>query len=69
MEFEAIWRKYQNDSRILFQDNIQTALETVRGIKPTPGGIQVLVTGSLHLVGGALFFLNGGLVNGDVHHY
>jgi len=56
--FEKIWRQHQKDSRVVFEPNIQAALETVRRIDIPSGGIHILITGSLHLVGGALFCLD-----------
>ena len=53
----AIWKRTQPDTNILFEPTIQGALEIARKIGEEHGGMQSLITGSLHLVGGALGLL------------
>ncbi|KAF2663023.1 folylpolyglutamate synthase [Lophiostoma macrostomum CBS 122681] len=56
--FGLIWKRYHQNSRILYEPNIRKALDSARKIGTTAGGMQTLITGSQHLVGGALFPLN-----------
>ena len=56
--FGAIWKSSHPNSRVLYEENIQQALDSARKIGTEAGGMQTLITGSQHLVGGALFFLN-----------
>ena len=56
--FEAVWQQFQPHSQILSEPNIAAAMETAREIASNSGGMYALVTGSLHLVGGALFHMN-----------
>lgn len=56
--FGEIWKRFHQNSRILYEPNIQKALDSARKIGTEAGGMQTLITGSQHLVGGALFSLN-----------
>ena len=56
-DFADVWRRYQENSQIIFEPDIPSALESARKIGVGAGGAHVLVTGSLHIVGGALFYL------------
>lgn len=60
-DFGEIWARYQKDSQILFEPDIPSALESARTVGRSAGAVHVLVTGSLHLVGGALFYLSRGV--------
>jgi folylpolyglutamate synthase len=55
--YADIWKRAQPDSTILFEPTIQGALEMSRKIGKDHGSMQALVTGSQHLVGGALSLL------------
>ncbi|KAH7412583.1 putative tetrahydrofolylpolyglutamate synthase [Cadophora sp. MPI-SDFR-AT-0126] len=55
--YATIWRKIQPDTSISFQPTIKGALELARKIGEYHGSVQTLITGSLHLVGGALSLL------------
>jgi folylpolyglutamate synthase len=55
--YSAIWKRAQPDTNILFEPTIQGALEIARKIGKEHGSMQSLITGSLHLVGGALSLL------------
>jgi folylpolyglutamate synthase len=55
--YSEIWKRTEPDTNILFEPTIQGALEIARKIGREHGGMQTLVTGSLHLVGGALGLL------------
>jgi folylpolyglutamate synthase len=59
--FSAIWLKFQPDTNIHFEPSIQEALDTARKQVDGKSGMQALVTGSLHLVGGALSLLKPGM--------
>ncbi|KAF2869244.1 putative tetrahydrofolylpolyglutamate synthase [Massariosphaeria phaeospora] len=56
--FGEIWKRFHQNSCILYESNIQKALDSAREIGAKAGGMQTLITGSQHLVGGALFSLN-----------
>ncbi|KAI0571620.1 FolC Folylpolyglutamate synthase [Pyrenophora tritici-repentis] len=56
--FGEIWKRFHQDSRILYEPNIQKALDSAREIGTEAKGMQTLITGSQHLVGGALYSLN-----------
>lgn len=60
-QFGEIWRRFQKDSQIIFAPDIQNALDSVRKLGVESAKTQTLITGSLHLVGGALFSLNRNL--------
>jgi folylpolyglutamate synthase len=57
-EFGEIWKRFHQNSRILYEPNIQQALESAREIGTEARGMQTLITGSQHLVGAALHSLN-----------
>lgn len=55
--FAEVWRRFQ-DSEIVLTPTVPAALEAVRAVGRKSGSsLQVLVTGSLHLVGGCLYHL------------
>ncbi|PHH89328.1 hypothetical protein CDD83_6293 [Cordyceps sp. RAO-2017] len=55
--FGQVWSRLHPTSRVLYEPDIRRALDRARGIGAEAGGMQTLITGSQHLVGGALFFL------------
>jgi hypothetical protein len=55
--YAEIWRKSHPHSFIYFEPTIQGALDAVRNVGKDYGSIQTLITGSQHLVGGALYLL------------
>ena len=55
--YAEIWKRAQPASTIFFEPTIQGALEMARKIGKDHGSMQALVTGSQHLVGGALSLL------------
>lgn len=56
-DFGDIWRRHQQDSHITFEPDIPSALDSATRLGVDAGEAHVLITGSLHLVGGALFYL------------
>ncbi|XPS92844.1 Tetrahydrofolate synthase [Ascochyta lentis] len=56
--FSEIWKRFHKKSHILYEPNIQKALDSARRLGTQAGGMHTLVTGSQHLVGGALYSLN-----------
>jgi hypothetical protein len=56
--FGEIWKRFHEESRILYEPNVQKALDSARKLGMEVGGMHTLVTGSQHLVGGALYSLN-----------
>ena len=57
-EMAEIWGRYQPRSKVVAEPSIQSALSTVRNLASQGvGEAKTLITGSLYLVGGALFYL------------
>ena len=56
--FGEIWKRFHKGSNILYEPNIQKALDCARKLGTEAGGMHTLITGSQHLVGGALYSLN-----------
>ncbi|KAH7078495.1 folylpolyglutamate synthase [Paraphoma chrysanthemicola] len=56
--FVDIWKKYQPESHVLCEPNVQAALKSARQIGEKAGGMHTLITGSQHLVGAVLFAFN-----------
>ena len=65
-DFENTWCRFQKDSQVFFEPTVQDAMETVRRLGADSGGMQILITGSLHLVAGALFSLSQRTANGSL---
>jgi hypothetical protein len=57
LSFANIWRSVRPDTNILFQPTIRGALEAAKNISNDNGSMQALITGSQHVVGGALSLL------------
>jgi folylpolyglutamate synthase len=55
--YAEIWKRAQPGTSILFEPTIPGALEIARKIGKDHGSMQTLITGSQHLVGGALSLL------------
>ena len=55
--YSDVWRRIDPDAIIASEQSIQGALNLARTIGEQRNGMQTLVTGSLHLVGGALNLL------------
>ena len=58
--YVRIWRNLDSHARIFSERTIEEALDRAKGIGSTTDGIQALITGSLHLVSGALCLLEPG---------
>ncbi|RSL87899.1 hypothetical protein CEP52_015371 [Fusarium oligoseptatum] len=56
------WKRLHRNSHVLYEPNVQQALDTARKLGAASGDMQTLITGSQHLVGAALFYLNGGVL-------
>jgi hypothetical protein len=56
--FGEIWKQFHKESHILYEPDVQKALDSARKLGTEAGGMYTLVTGSQHLVGGALYSLN-----------
>jgi folylpolyglutamate synthase len=52
--YSGIWKKLDPKAKISNEPTIEAALNLARSEGRNHGGMEVLVTGSLHLVGGAL---------------
>lgn len=52
--FGEIWKRFHKESHILYEPDVQKALDSARKLGMAAGGMHMLVTGSQHLVGGAL---------------
>ena len=55
--YAQTWKRVQPTATILFEPTIQGAIEMARKIGKDYNSIQTLITGSQHLVGGALSLL------------
>ena len=55
-----LWKAAFPESEASIVPNMQSALQLVRAIGTHEGPIQCLITGSLYLVGDALYQLKGG---------
>lgn len=56
-KYAEFWRQFDPTTLISEERTIEDALDRARRIGDEQGGMQVLITGSLHLVSGALFVL------------
>lgn len=52
--YSDIWKKLDPKATISSEPAIEEALNLAKSMARSHGGMEVLVTGSLHLVGGAL---------------
>jgi folylpolyglutamate synthase len=59
--FADRWKALDPSANVMLIPSIEEAINTARDLAERAGGlkVQVLVTGSLHLVGGALGILEG----------
>ena len=57
--FADLWRSLDAQSKVFVMPTIEEAVEYVGHLSHDQGDIEILVTGSLHLVGGVLSFLEG----------
>jgi folylpolyglutamate synthase len=55
--YAEIWKRAQPETNIQFEPTIRGALATARELGKDYGSVQTLITGSQHLVGGALSLL------------
>ncbi|KAF3936553.1 hypothetical protein ABW19_dt0202585 [Dactylella cylindrospora] len=55
--YSEIWEKIDPDAVVVRQNSIEEALDFARDIGDKHNGMETLITGSLHLVGGALSLL------------
>ncbi|KAL9615864.1 MAG: hypothetical protein Q9160_009198 [Pyrenula sp. 1 TL-2023] len=55
--YAKIWNTTHPGSEVIFEPTIQQALEAAREVRGGEGLTQTLITGSQHLVGGALYVL------------
>ena len=56
-----LWKELDSTATIIIERTIEGALDRAKEIGKTEGGMQTLVTGSLHLVSGALYLLKSRL--------
>jgi folylpolyglutamate synthase len=52
--YSDIWKKFDPKATISSEPTIEEALNLAKSVARNHGGMDVFVTGSLHLVGGAL---------------
>lgn len=50
-DFAEVWRKYKPESQIQLEQTIESAVETVRRLRPGDSRLQVLITGIIHAIG------------------
>jgi folylpolyglutamate synthase len=55
--YSELWKKFDPQAKVLKHSTIEGALMLAKRIGDQEGGVQALVTGSLHMVGGALNIL------------
>ncbi|KAJ5535390.1 folylpolyglutamate synthase [Penicillium freii] len=55
--YASLWKDFDNQAVVASEPTIEAALNLAKRIGAQEGGVQVFVTGSLHLVGGALNLL------------
>jgi folylpolyglutamate synthase len=55
--FEIAWKIAVPSAQIMLKQNINDAIVTARAMSIESGAVHTLITGSQHLVGGALFCL------------
>ncbi|KAJ5407315.1 folylpolyglutamate synthase [Penicillium sp. CMV-2018d] len=55
--YVSLWKDFDNQAVVASEPTIEAALNLAKRISAQEGGMQVFVTGSLHLVGGALNLL------------
>lgn len=55
--YASLWKDFDNQAVVASEPTIEAALNLAKRISAQAGGMQVFVTGSLHLVGGALNLL------------
>ncbi|KAI1169962.1 folylpolyglutamate synthase [Nemania sp. FL0916] len=58
-DFAIIWRGVQPDSAIHLESSVEDAMNVTEGLAADSESFQIFVTGSLHLVGGALRYFQG----------
>ncbi|KAI9726530.1 MAG: hypothetical protein M1834_009017 [Cirrosporium novae-zelandiae] len=67
-QYNEVWGRIDPNAKISREPTIDGALRLVKRISDQNNGVQVLVTGSLHLVGGALCLLAPNASVGHVIH-
>jgi folylpolyglutamate synthase len=55
--YAEVWKRIDPKAKIAIEPTIEGALKLAKSIGDQGNGMQTLVTGSLHLVGGALCLL------------
>ena len=55
--YSSLWKAFDPQATVSTDPTIEGAIKQAKTIAAQEGGVQVLVTGSLHLVGGALNLL------------
>jgi folylpolyglutamate synthase len=55
--YSALWKDFDHQAAVSSEPTIEGALNLAKQISAKEGGMQAFVTGSLHLVGGALNLL------------
>lgn len=59
--YERVWKELHPDAGVRFEPQLGDALKLAKGVGEAGAGADVLVTGSLHLVAGALWWLGEGV--------
>ena len=58
--YATLWKELDQTATIVMERTIEAALDRAKQIGQREGGMQTLITGSLHLVSGALYLLKTG---------
>lgn len=59
--YERVWKELHPDAGVRFEPQLGEALKLAKGVGEPGAGVDVLVTGSLHLVAGTLWWLGEGV--------
>ncbi|KFX95513.1 hypothetical protein V490_03809 [Pseudogymnoascus sp. VKM F-3557] len=59
--YERVWKELHPDAGMRFEPQLVEAMKAAKEVGETGAGVDVLVTGSLHLVAGTLWYLGEGV--------
>ncbi|KFY57354.1 hypothetical protein V496_06471 [Pseudogymnoascus sp. VKM F-4515 (FW-2607)] len=59
--YEQVWNELHPDTEVRFEPQLGDAMKLAKGVGKAGAGVDVLVTGSLHLVAGTLWWLGEGV--------
>lgn len=59
--YEQVWKELHPDTEMRFEPQLGDAMKLAKAVGEAGAGVDVLVTGSLHLVAGTLWWLGEGV--------